>query len=87
MCRHSPFWLATRFGTSAQLISGDLLSCHSGGDSQEARRKWRRKKRLLEENDTNKTRQPADPHTIAISQAAIGIVDSMWRTGGSIMAA
>jgi hypothetical protein len=42
--------VAIRFGTGAQLIPSDLLSCHAGGGSQEvARWEWRRKERMLEE--------------------------------------
>jgi hypothetical protein len=28
--------VAIRFGTSAQLVSGELLSCHEGGEADEA---------------------------------------------------
>jgi hypothetical protein len=60
--------VAIRFGTSAQLVRSGLFSCHGGGDMEEVTEEGEGARRC-------RTRQ-ADRNTIAISQAAIGTVDS-----------
>jgi post-segregation antitoxin (ccd killing protein) len=73
-----------RFGASAQLVSSDLLSCHNDGGAEVSReRESARRDRTQQAKQT----QWADPNKVAISQAAVGTVDSKYRTGGSIMAA
>ena len=64
--------IAIGFGASAQLVSRNLLFCHGGGgveevtEDGEGRRRDRTRRAIKA--------QPADPNTIAISQAAAGTV-------------
>ena len=64
--------VAIRFSASAQLVSSDLLSCHSGGAAEEAA--GGRAERVLREraNVISKISAAADSNTIFVSQGAEG---------------
>ena len=66
--------VAIRFGTSAQLVRSDLLSYHGGGSMEEVTEEGESARRCRTRQV--KQAQPADRNTIAISQAAVGAVDS-----------
>ena len=66
--------VAIRSSASAQLASSDLSFCHGDGGAGEVAQEGD----LVQIDRTRQAKQaqPADPNTIAISQAAAGTVDS-----------
>jgi len=66
--------VAIRFSTSAQLVRSDLLSYHGSSSMEEVAEEGESARRCRTRQV--KQAQPADRNTIAISQAAVGAVDS-----------